>query len=69
MTPEALRQLVEDASAQAANRAVARYAAEHGLPPRPPHHTTEVESPVCSRRSRTEDGRRPRRYELRRRGQ
>ncbi|KAL0350687.1 UNVERIFIED_CONTAM: hypothetical protein Sradi_4217900 [Sesamum radiatum] len=38
MTPEALRQLVEDASAQAANRAVARYAAEHGLPPRPPHH-------------------------------
>ncbi|KAL0440300.1 UNVERIFIED_CONTAM: hypothetical protein Slati_2513000 [Sesamum latifolium] len=38
LTPEALRQLVEDASAQAANRAVAQYAAEHGLPPRPPHH-------------------------------
>ncbi|KAL0354722.1 UNVERIFIED_CONTAM: hypothetical protein Sradi_3919100 [Sesamum radiatum] len=38
MTPEALRQLVEDASAQAANRAVARYAAEHGLPPTPHHH-------------------------------
>ncbi|KAL0305635.1 UNVERIFIED_CONTAM: hypothetical protein Sradi_0394600 [Sesamum radiatum] len=45
MTPEALRQLVEDASAQAANRAVARYAAEHGLPPRPRITTTEVESP------------------------
>ncbi|KAL0294718.1 UNVERIFIED_CONTAM: hypothetical protein Sradi_6872000 [Sesamum radiatum] len=34
-----------DASAQAANRAVARYAAEHGLPPRPRITTTEVESP------------------------
>ncbi|KAL0399890.1 UNVERIFIED_CONTAM: hypothetical protein Sradi_2332300 [Sesamum radiatum] len=38
LTPEAIHQLVEDASAQAANRAVAQYAAEHGLPPRPAHH-------------------------------
>ncbi|KAL0374611.1 UNVERIFIED_CONTAM: hypothetical protein Sradi_3376800 [Sesamum radiatum] len=65
MTPEALRQLVEDASAQAANRAVARYAAEHVCPLDPASPPRRSSPPVCSRdRERT----RPRRYELRRRG-
>ncbi|KAL0444354.1 UNVERIFIED_CONTAM: hypothetical protein Slati_2158100 [Sesamum latifolium] len=46
LTPEALRQLVEDASAQAANRVVAQYAAEHGLPPDPRITLTKVKFPL-----------------------
>ncbi|KAL0433790.1 UNVERIFIED_CONTAM: hypothetical protein Slati_2713300 [Sesamum latifolium] len=36
LTPQALRQMIEDASAQAASRAVGQYVAEHELPPQPP---------------------------------
>ncbi|KAL0430981.1 UNVERIFIED_CONTAM: hypothetical protein Sradi_0724100 [Sesamum radiatum] len=46
LTPKALRQFVEDASAQAANRAVVQYIAEHGLPPRPCIPILEVEYPL-----------------------
>ncbi|KAL0395033.1 UNVERIFIED_CONTAM: hypothetical protein Slati_4469500 [Sesamum latifolium] len=38
LTPSALRQMIEDASAQAASWAVAQYIAEHVVPPRPPRH-------------------------------
>ncbi|KAL0287650.1 UNVERIFIED_CONTAM: hypothetical protein Sradi_7119700 [Sesamum radiatum] len=39
LTPEALRQMIEDTSAQAASRAVAQYVAEHALPPQPPRQS------------------------------
>ncbi|KAL0315330.1 UNVERIFIED_CONTAM: hypothetical protein Sradi_5411200 [Sesamum radiatum] len=38
LTPIALRQMIEDASAQAASRAIAQYVAQHAIPPRPPRH-------------------------------
>ncbi|KAL0288558.1 UNVERIFIED_CONTAM: hypothetical protein Scaly_2726500 [Sesamum calycinum] len=38
LTPEVLRQMIEDASAQAASRATAQYVAQHAIPPRPPRH-------------------------------
>ncbi|KAL0383020.1 UNVERIFIED_CONTAM: hypothetical protein Scaly_0589300 [Sesamum calycinum] len=38
LSPEALRQMIEDASAQAASRAIAQYVAQHAIPPQPLHH-------------------------------
>ncbi|KAK4381571.1 hypothetical protein Sango_2954800 [Sesamum angolense] len=38
LTLEALRQMIEDSSAQAASRAIAQYVAQHAIPQRPPRH-------------------------------
>ncbi|KAL0433308.1 UNVERIFIED_CONTAM: hypothetical protein Slati_2665100 [Sesamum latifolium] len=38
LTLEALRQMIEDASTQAASSAVAQYVAEHAVPPQPLRH-------------------------------
>ncbi|KAL0352383.1 UNVERIFIED_CONTAM: hypothetical protein Scaly_1627000 [Sesamum calycinum] len=38
LSPEALQQMIEEASARAASRAIAQYVTQHAIPPQPPRH-------------------------------